>query len=150
MVQQKACDLIELVKTLQLEVSKRFSDYEKNALYVESTILDPRFKSRGFKNESNFKYALDQLKMKLRPVEATSNVDCLESEATVDVPAKKPSIWDSYDAEFKAVVQPENIFAASQREIDKYLAEEYLDRKSDPLSWWKEKKAVSSPLCVYA
>lgn len=43
------------------------------------------------------------------------------------------SIWEAYDLEFNKTVRPDNNAAASIRELDKYLNEEYLDRKKDPL-----------------
>lgn len=46
--------------------------------------------------------------------------------------------------------RPENIKAAAIRELDKYLNEEYLDRKKDPLEWWKERKSLYPRVYLYA
>lgn len=51
-----------VLKVLQTEMMTRFSKIENNILYAESTILDPRFKGRGFKNEYAYKSAIEQLK----------------------------------------------------------------------------------------
>lgn len=45
------------------------------------------------------------------------------------------SILDDYDVEFRSVVKSANKTVASDREMDKYFNEEYLDRKDDPLVW---------------
>lgn len=46
------------------------------------------------------------------------------------------SIWGDFDAEMSQVTRPENSVAAGIRDLDKYLNEEYLHRKEDPLQWW--------------
>lgn len=45
------------------------------------------------------------------------------------------SILDDYDVVFRSVVKSANKTVASDREMDKYFNEEYLDRKDDPLVW---------------
>lgn len=45
------------------------------------------------------------------------------------------SIWNEYDSEISRITRPEHKTVAGIREIDKYLNEEYLDRKMDPLQW---------------
>lgn len=52
------------------------------------------------------------------------------------------SIWGDFDAEMSQVTRPENSVAAGIRELDKYLNEEYLHRKEDPLQWWHSRKHI--------
>lgn len=56
----------------------------------------------------------------------------------VDAPINETTHWDDYDSQFQIVAQPANKFVASQREMDKYLGEEFLGRKENPLKWWNE------------
>ncbi|KAM8702338.1 hypothetical protein ACLKA7_005002 [Drosophila subpalustris] len=79
----------------------RFGDIEKNFIYAESTILDPRFKSRGFKNEDNFKDAVQNLKIKLQSVIVADPEDAEEMDIPHG-PVDKPSFWDAYDSEFRS------------------------------------------------
>ncbi|KAL7724108.1 hypothetical protein ACLKA6_002446 [Drosophila palustris] len=126
----------------------RFGDIEKNFIYAESTILDPRFKSRGFKNEDNFKDAVQNLKIKLQSVIVADPEDAEEMDMPHG-PVDKPSFWDAYDSEFRSVSHPANKTVASQREMDKYLGEEYLDRKGDPLKWWNARRKQYPRLFIY-
>lgn len=54
-----------LLHTLDEQLHRRFSSTESNSLYAESTILDPRFKNKGFRDENNFKRSLSALKQKV-------------------------------------------------------------------------------------
>ncbi|KAM8709529.1 hypothetical protein ACLKA7_016349 [Drosophila subpalustris] len=123
---------LELTRIIKSEMMMRFGDIEKNFIYAESTILDPRFKSRGFKNEDNFKDAVRNLKIKLQSVIVADPEDAEEMDIPLG-PVDKPSFWDAYDSEFRSVSHPVNKTVASQREMDKYLGEEYLDRKETPM-----------------
>ncbi|KAM8720165.1 hypothetical protein ACLKA7_006242 [Drosophila subpalustris] len=123
---------LELTRIIKSEMMMRFGDIEKNFIYAESTILDPRFKSRGFKNEDNFKDAVQNLKIKLQSVIVADPEDAEEMDIPLG-PVDKPSFWEAYDSEFRSVSHPVNKTVASQREMDKYLGEEYLDRKETPM-----------------
>lgn len=59
------------------------------------------------------------------------------------------SIWDEYDNEIGKITRPENKTVAGIREVDKYLNEEYLDRKIDSLQWWHERRHTYPHLYAY-
>ncbi|CAH2090912.1 unnamed protein product [Euphydryas editha] len=54
-----------MVNTLDKQLEKRFSNIEKHVLYSEATILDPRFKNKGFSQINNFDQAVATLKKKV-------------------------------------------------------------------------------------
>lgn len=56
-------DVRNLLETLRCEIHTRFYNIEKNFLYAESPILDPRFKIKGFRDELNYRKTLDSLKL---------------------------------------------------------------------------------------
>jgi len=119
-------------------------------LYAESTILDPRFKSRGFKNVF-FKDAVENLKKKLLSVTVVeSEVETETPTAALECVTPKDSIWKNYDEEFRSIVQSTNKTVASVREMDKYLSEEYLGRNEDPLMWWNQHKLIYPRLYSFA
>ena len=133
----------EVVNYMQDQMASRLSSIEKNVLYAESTILDPRFKSRGFKNQGAFRDAVEVLKRKLQSIYI---VEPTEFHTTSPTAAQENttegSLWDSYDVESRSIVHSSNKTVASVREVDKYLNEEYLDRKGDPLVWWNQRKLI--------
>lgn len=53
-----------LLNTLRQQLNDRFKNVENNALYAEATILDPRFKKYGFRDENMCKIAINNLKKK--------------------------------------------------------------------------------------
>lgn len=55
-----------LLNTLRQQLNDRFKNVENNALYAEATILDPRFKKYGFRDENMCKIAINNLKKKMR------------------------------------------------------------------------------------
>ncbi|CAK1599412.1 unnamed protein product [Parnassius mnemosyne] len=52
------------------------------------------------------------------------------------------SIWEEFDVEMSQATRPESSVAAGIRELDKYLHEEPLNRKNDPLKWWHSRKHI--------
>ncbi|KAH8317390.1 hypothetical protein KR067_001631, partial [Drosophila pandora] len=141
--------IVEFVKCIQTDMHTRFHDYEFNVLYAESTILDPRFKGRVFKSEEAYKKAVHDLKTKLISFHsATPHTESVRMDNACQVKANKNDndIWKDYDNAFQKVSKPTNSTAAAIRELDKYLAEEYILRTDDPLVWWDQRKSQYSPL----
>ncbi|XP_077299486.1 E3 SUMO-protein ligase ZBED1-like [Arctopsyche grandis] len=72
------------------------------------------------------------------------------SDASTSIPSNKNScIWDEYDQEIQKITRPDNQLAAGIRELDKYLNEEYLNRKEDPLQWWHERRLIYPHVYAY-
>lgn len=144
--------ILAMLKIIQTELNQRFGDLEKNVLYSESTILDPRFKKMGFKNSMNYENAVQHLRTKISHIRLPSSNDCDDEPCPQqDTDQTVPNnFWGDFDKDFSKTVRPENNTAAAIRELDKYLNEEYLDRKKDPLEWWKERKALYPRVYSYA
>ncbi|GBP72840.1 Zinc finger BED domain-containing protein 1 [Eumeta japonica] len=62
---------------------------------------------------------------------------------------KNNSIWDEFDQTIRKMTKPDNRLAAGIREFDKYLNEEYLNRKGDPLQWWHERCQIYPHFYAY-
>ncbi|XP_067615722.1 zinc finger BED domain-containing protein 4-like [Eurosta solidaginis] len=123
-------------RVLQSEMLTRFSKIETNFVYAESTILDPRFKRHGFKNEDAYKKALDDFKKKFASMQQTESTTVQEVkifQQNVGTVQPGQSIWDEYDSEFALITSSTNKTVAATRELDKYLKEEYISRGNDPL-----------------
>lgn len=136
-----------LVKTLEKELDRRFSNIERHILYTEATILDPRFKSRGFENQELLNQALSGLKLKVGKMQANTTPTTATTHPTASSSA--PSILDEFDEEV-AKLTPSNPMAAGIIELDKYLQEPLLPRTKDPLTWWHERKSFYPHLYKYA
>lgn len=154
--------IIAVQLALKRGMETRFRDLENNILYAESTILDPRFKARALKNSDYRERAIEGLKNKVGKtlLQAIQNNDQeISSSTTALVPISATdengnkqncmSIWDEYDSEISRITRPENKTVAGIREVDKYLNEEYLDRKKDPLFWWHERRFTYPHLYGY-
>lgn len=64
-------EIIDMLATLERESERRFGFMEKhNILYAQATILDPRFKNRGFKDPRHFERAVNQLKTRVSEPQA--------------------------------------------------------------------------------
>lgn len=118
-----------LVTRLKDEMMQRFGDVEKKVLVIEATILDPRFKQRGFRDIKNFDTAAAELKLKIGriilPSECRSNIP--EPAEPSTVPSKANSIWEQFDLEVARLV-PENPVAAGIVEFNKYILEPLINR----------------------
>ncbi|CAH2207577.1 jg25847, partial [Pararge aegeria aegeria] len=100
------------VTRLKDEMMQRFGDVEKNVLLREATILDPRFKQRGFRDIKNFDTAAAELKSKIgRIILPSERSNIPEPAEPSTVPSKANSIWEQFDEEVARLV-PENPVAA--------------------------------------
>ncbi|XP_033249011.1 zinc finger BED domain-containing protein 1-like [Drosophila miranda] len=141
-----------VVEKLKEQLTVRFGDLENNILYAESTILDPRFKKRGFRSDECYEKTVAALQCKIAQTGLVDNVaDDLSSQIeTVKTSPTKSGIWDEYDKQYNQITKPSCNTAAAIREVDKYLAEENINRKQDPLIWWTQRKNVYPRLYEYA
>ncbi|KAL7728745.1 hypothetical protein ACLKA6_004113 [Drosophila palustris] len=144
--------LAAVIEKISIEMIERFKDYEYNVLYAESTILDPRFKGRVFKSQEAFKKSVAEIKKKISatrsaiaPPEAALRDDSKQQLDSDD----GDDVWKEFDSAFQQVSKPINSTVAAIREMDKYLAEEYLNRKDDPLIWWDQRKSQYPHLYTY-
>lgn len=134
------------MSVLKKSMEDRFKDLENNILYAECTILHPRFKKRGLGNHRACEVAIQGLRNRIGRVQllggnrevsvTTPSVASASSSSSIENGYKKDSIWDAFDQEINKIIRPDNQVAAGIRELDKYLNEEYLERKKDPLQCW--------------
>ncbi|CAG9821993.1 unnamed protein product [Phaedon cochleariae] len=152
--------VVSVQSALKRGMENRFKDLENNVLYAECTVLDPRFKQKGFRNQRAYDSIIHGLRNKIGRVQLPQREDHQASTSTTaqdptssnsaDTTEKiKFSIWEEYDDDIKKTIRPDNKTAAGIRELDKYLNEEYLDRKKDPLQWWQERRHIYPHLYAY-
>ena len=57
--------IASMVAKIKNDLKVRFGDLESNALYAESSILDPRFKRKGFKNDMKYESDVQTLRSRI-------------------------------------------------------------------------------------
>lgn len=138
-------NISNILNSLQTQLHTRFNILETHPLYADTCILDPRFKKKGFRTQEAFHKAIEILRRRLarEKMPTTNAVEAEEEPQQQEAThTKTDCIWDEFDAEMGQITHPENSVAAGIRELDKYLGEEYLHRKEDPLKWWHSRKNI--------
>ena len=77
------------------------------------------------------------------PVSSSASVVTDAENDQEAVPAnKKKCLWDSFDEELKKKKSTHLSTAQDkdEQELSLYCSAEYIDRKEDPLSWWRKNK----------
>ena len=142
-------DCQQVVSGLIQSIETRWIDYENDDIYSISTLLDPRFKEVSFSA-----LALDRAKKLLLTLMRRVNADEAHSSAdnaihvisdNEDAPdsAEKKSLWDSFEEELKKKKASHHLVTQhnkDEHELALYLCVPYIDRKDNPLNWWKMNK----------
>lgn len=145
-------EIIQLTDDLKSGLETRFREIESDVLVSEATLLDPRFKKKGFKFQHNYERALERIKNRLIGMRTQSASRVNQAPPVQSVQESQPSpstamlcvtasIWAEFDEEIANLV-PDNPTAAGIRELDRYLQEDYLKRTNDPLQWWESRKTT--------
>ncbi|CAK1587914.1 unnamed protein product [Parnassius mnemosyne] len=140
-------EIKNVIEHLHKELNHRFGHIESNILNAESTILDPRFKNKGFQDSRLYGRALQDLKLKIgRSSSRTTIMPAVEAVQPESCP--NHSIWFEFDQEVVRQT-PDNPTAAGIVELDKYLQEPLLKRTEDPLKWWHARRNIYPLLFHY-
>lgn len=141
-------EIKNIVQHLHKELNQRFGYIESNILNAESTILDPRFKNKGFQDPKLYDRALKDLKLKIGRSASSKTTTTPAVEAVQSQPGPSNSIWFEFDQEVVRQT-PDNPTAAGIVELDKYLHEPLIKRTEDPLKWWHARKNIYPLLFNY-
>ena len=123
-----------LAEKLKDNMSARFDPMESSIFLQISTLLDPRFKKRGFPNEISMLGCIDTVK---QLIASKDDVERKPEGTEEKQPKSKESssLWDDFDEEDDEIeVQT---LSASEMELKYYLECKKIERSSDPLVWWK-------------
>lgn len=134
----------QLVKKLHVEIYKRFGDIESSVLHSEATVLDPRFKKIGFNSITKYEYAVSEIRRRTTAIASVTRVasdDNVSQSCHPDNITEDDDLWSEIDKEIKKTV-PQNSTAQASIEVDRYLKEDLIPRKSDPLKWWYDRRNV--------
>jgi len=122
-------------KQLDDSLQQRFLGVETWELHSMATLLDPRFKSKGFSTASFAETAkslvLDRVKEMTETPEGSES-----SDGVAPPPHKKPrkesSLWEDFERESDSPLSTSD----AEREIEQYLPLPRLPHSEDPLKFW--------------
>lgn len=137
----------KLILSLRSEIERRFPNLEASKTIGIATFLDLRFKLHVFRNQllaAEIKKSVTDLItgiIKNTKVSSTSTQSDqqIASEDVSEAPVKKRKfdIWNEYNS-IASIVRPEGTpMSQAILEIQRYLDIPMLDRKENPLNWWK-------------
>ena len=142
----KSEDCQQVVLGLINSIETRWIDYENDEIYSVSTLMDPQFKEVSFSASALNRIRKLLLTLMKRVImnadEAHSSAACVISDDE-DAWTEKRSLWDIFEEELKK--KRASHHSATQLNKDKhelalYLSAPYIDRKANPLNWWKLNK----------
>jgi hypothetical protein len=138
-----------MVRKMQEQLIRRFSNIEDNLIIAEPTLLDPRFKKYGFADPAAFektKAAITKaashivLNVQSDNDETSSGNNDHNDGSDNDAQKDEFSIWADYDNKTSSVFLNDNATAAGIVEVNRYIQEPIIKRSQNPLMWWKERK----------
>ena len=130
----------DLARHLKTNIIEKLQPILKIDLADKAVLLDPRYKEQGFINDTKLysetyeKVVLDVLGLQENNAEIDiENVETIEDES-------EERLWGDYEQETRkrqTNTTPRNL---AVRETDSYLKEPCIERRRDPIMWWKEHK----------
>lgn len=132
---------IEFKNKLIDVVGRRLGNLEKDKIVAKSTLLDPRLKKTAFGLQENadnaHKWICEELTNMIRA--KNDNTEITESDTTQSTSsANICSVWKHFDDKVAQVKITSNPNATASIMIRQYLEIPPLDRKKNPLEFWKQ------------
>ncbi|KAL4089312.1 hypothetical protein QTP88_024366 [Uroleucon formosanum] len=132
---------IEFKNKLIDVVGRRLGNLEKDKIVAKSTLLDPRLKKTAFGLQENadnaHKWICEELTNTIRA--KNDNTEITESDTTQSTSsAIICSVWKHFDDKVAQVKITSNPNATASIMIRQYLEIPPLDRKKNPLEFWKQ------------
>ncbi|CAK1592121.1 unnamed protein product [Parnassius mnemosyne] len=144
-----------LQRSLLEIIDKRLGVYESNRTAAKATILDPRFKKNAFGTistaENAVKYVLEEL-VQYQPVQGQTSERAIASTSEVSISNKADDsdIWEDFDRKISETVMHQTPISSASIVLRQYLDLPYLDRKQNPIHFWKQRENVYPTLCRMA
>ncbi|CAI5637704.1 zinc finger BED domain-containing protein 1 isoform X1 [Oreochromis niloticus] len=122
---------------LRRRVTDTASNLESLSVLTLSTLLDPRFKTLGFRSSSKCSEAVNRLKVECAAVIARTTSEPQPGPSSEQSPVQE-NLWHRLDEEVGR--QTNNATADSIIEVQRYLAERNIPRSEDPLTYWGNRR----------
>lgn len=138
---------VELASNLLQGLATRYPQVENNLLLAKATFLDPRFKRNGIMDASAKQKCKDAIR---------TDVAAIAHEDEYSAPPMTPHandfddvLWGQFDRE-NAAAHVTTSSNSATIELRQYGEEPPLDRKKDPLDWWKAREVMYPRLAKLA
>ena len=138
---------VPLQPLLQREIQRRFSQIEHHFTLAVSTLLDPRFKNLIFSDMAAVDKTVRRLKEDVSNLIFDSENHTSENEDDTTPPHSPPtipqqsstssSLWSGFDETVLRTTLHHTNTTDGFIEVKRYFEAHVIDRKDDPLQWWK-------------
>ena len=134
---------IPLRHLLVQEMTKRFFQVEHRFTTAVATLLDPLFKKLAFADSSAVDHAVRRLTSEVatlitnNPATSVPPQDDHEEEVLTAQSAAN-SLWATFDEKVMRATSHRSDGTDACLEVKRYFEIKNIERKNDPLSWWKE------------
>ncbi|XP_031330565.1 zinc finger BED domain-containing protein 1-like [Photinus pyralis] len=143
-----------MLRRINKSLDERFGKLENSNTLSMATFLDPRFKSLAFKDKRYFditkKNVISLVAEKIAQSKQSVSEDEPMSSACDDPTGSEDEIWADFDKEASECQPIGSAVSKAIIEVQRYLDCDRLDRKQDPLKWWKEHKYMLPHLALVA
>ena len=133
-------DKISLVSGLQAQLLRRFGTMEGNHHLAAATLLDPRLKKLAFRDQTAAQQGMQWLIQEMSSLSIQTVVrDINETTKPIENSNNnnKYNLWAAFDLQVKESQSTMEVVGATLQGKH-YMEEKILQRKDDPLKWWKE------------
>ena len=139
---------MEIRMNLQSSLNTRFSGMETWKLHSMPTLLDPRFKSKGFSSALHAEIAkslvLQELKEMYKSDSQSLSQDSEENAAPSKRSRKESSLWDKFDDDQS---DSPHLLSDTERELEQYLPLPRVPHSEGPLKFWSAQSTHFPLLC---
>ena len=117
------------------------TDAEKSPMLAMCTFLDPRFKMLAFENKQEAEntkrnvISIIEEHINKTPAVLLEETEALEEEQTFD---DELSLWNAFDESVKQTTLPGKSASRALIEVERYIDEEFANRRENALEWWKK------------
>ncbi|XP_060845898.1 E3 SUMO-protein ligase ZBED1-like [Rhopalosiphum padi] len=132
-------NIYHMVEKMESKADRKFQNINMQRILTEATILDPRFKKKGFNSITSYQQAYQKLILGVTSITSNQTLQTSNDNVTMTTepencrPEKTLEIWKDFDAQVTTTTTITTPRAQAILEIDRYMNEPLLSRKLDPL-----------------
>ncbi|KAF7640750.1 hypothetical protein LDENG_00017150 [Lucifuga dentata] len=131
---------IHLHEHLKRRVTDTASNLESLSVLTLATLLDPRFKSLGFRSSSKCNEAISRLRSECASIIGRTNEPQPGPSSQQLSAPTSDNLWQHLDIEVGR--QTKSATADAIQEVQRYLAEGNIARSQDPMRYWDNQKTI--------
>ncbi|CAG9129863.1 unnamed protein product [Plutella xylostella] len=141
----------EVALLLKVGISERLKGIEQSGTFSLCTFLDPRFKTQAFSDPHEAQKTKERVRRLVANIISEDEIAAPEAPSTSTMTTQENEFnpWPIFDKLVgQSVGQQGTPTSKAIKEVDMYLADERLPRKTQagtwncPLQWWKNHRAV--------